>query len=65
MRLQVVVAEEQWAAIGRPVADEMSAAVASARDEMRRHETAELVRRLDAVGTSRHRDIGRGLGLGR
>lgn len=65
MRLEVVVAEEQWAAIGRPVADELSAAVASASDEMRRHETAELVRRLDAVGSSRSRDIGRGVGLGR
>lgn len=62
LRIGVAHAEAQWEAIGQPAADELTVAIPSARHEVRRLETAELVRRLDAVGSSRALDLGRGLG---
>ena len=65
LRLGVVAAEEQWTSVGKPAMDDLSVAVTSARDEVQRHETAELLRRLDTIGTGRDRELGRGLELGR
>lgn len=62
-RLDLAHAEQQWAITGQPVADQLADAIGSARQDLQRHETAELVRRLDALQVSRGRDLGPELGL--
>lgn len=62
-RLDLARAEQEWAITGQPVADQLADAIGSARQDLQRHETAELVRRLDALQVSRGRDLGPELGL--
>ena len=61
---KLVRAEQQWAITGQPVAAELVEGVESARQEIQRRDTAELVRRLDAVQVSHGRDLGRDVGIG-
>lgn len=65
LRIDVARAEKRWTAVGQPVADDLMVAINSARREVQRLDTAELLRRLDAVQHTRGRDLGRGLGHGR